>query len=182
MTFFQNQPTVNELYAWYQTTNTCLFEKRDRVATALTVSGSMLNDPDFIGMTLSEIRQKFARLESELELAYILKIVASAEARFKQDFIERAKKGKRGRVATLADIFKKLLSEKAGFVKLEEDIVEAWRHHHSTANPQVLSQFKGLLKQRHWIAHGRYWPYQGQRYSIDDSFIIVRDTLAECKL
>lgn len=174
---------VEDIYSWYQLTNKGLLEQRDEVIDSVIHKNadSGPTDIEFLGMSLSEIREMFTTLKDELEIAYILKLTAAGEAAFKVDFNNRVKKGKKRRNLTIEDAFKKISTRKSyDQISLEHDIIGTWKLFLPEIRRFPISYFKGLLKYRHWIAHGRYWPYKGQQYSLDETNLIISGALEEC--
>ncbi len=45
-------------------------------------------------------------------------------------------------------------------VRLESDIIDNWRMEVDSDEKRQFSEFKRILKYRHWIAHGRYWVHE----------------------
>lgn len=58
-------------------------------------------------------------------------------------------------------------------IRLDEDILGALKEAGVTIGP-----FRGTLKLRDWLAHGRYWhPKLGRRYSPDNVLGIARELI-----
>jgi hypothetical protein len=66
-------------------------------------------------------------------------------------------------------------------IRFEEDILDTWREYGSDPEiKHVVSEFKGALNLRHWLAHGRYWKLNLGRvsgYNPVDVFDICRELL-----
>ena len=72
----------------------------------------------------------------------------------------------------LSKSFRDLYREKENRARLDEDILELWKNHHPELKG-VIGDFKGALKLRHWLAHGRYWlPRLGRLYDAYSVYII----------
>jgi hypothetical protein len=56
--------------------------------------------------------------------------------------------------------------------RLDEDLLEILK---KKVTPSIVSDFRGALRLRHWLAHGRYWhPKLGRPYSAREIFDISR--------
>ncbi len=111
-------------------------------------------------MTVSQLIQDRDKNVQELNQSVSLTL-AAMEASFRIDYHQRVSRRKPKHELTTA--FRKLAGEKDR-VSLEEDILELWKQHYPD-DAQILSEFNGALKYRHWLAHGRYWvPKLGKKY------------------
>jgi hypothetical protein len=64
-------------------------------------------------------------------------------------------------------------------VSLEDDILGLWSQHHPTLKKRI-GEFRGALKLRHWLAHGRYWiPKLGRKYDFADVYLLATIILGE---
>ena len=171
---FSSIDEFEKLYAW---TRLSLDQFHKSVLDGtLTASIS-----DFVGLTPNEVNEHFRSLTDELENAYILKLVAASEGIFRKDFFDKVRKGKRSGTS-LKDIFLKLHLRHGDKIKFEEHIIKSWKRHGNLGVPSVLSELKVAFKFRHWIAHGKYWVFEGNKLEFQETLIIVNDALKECQL
>lgn len=83
-----------------------------------------------------------------------------------------------GAPADLSRRFRGLFKEKGPRVELDDDILEGWKLHHEAIVNRPVGEFRGALKLRHWLAHGRYWTRKiGREYSPEDVFGICMNLL-----
>lgn len=173
---------IEDLWRWYYSTQSILENSKHEILSGGHLDSQIFND--FSSMTASEVKNEFDTLATEVELGYILSLVASAEAAFRKDFETKADKGKRNG-KNLKDRFYQIRrdqSQKGKFIKLETHIIDGWKTYGNLPNNAVLSQLKAALKLRHWIAHGRNWTFKSGSLDFEAVFLIVRDALQECKL
>ena len=99
----------------------------------------------------------------------VLVILARVEAAFRRDYKARAT-GKSPDSISIE--FRKLHKAKGLKVRLEEEILSVWRGHVEPTEQKNISDLKGMLKYRHWLAHGRYWN-QGRQHSYQDVYLLA---------
>lgn len=124
---------------------------------------------DFIGMTMEELHHFFIEDIKELERIICLNLLSSIEAKFRMDYLFRVYNRKKD---DLSRSLQKVFTEKKRKAVLEEDILENWKIHRETYKLYI-SDYKGALKYRNWLAHGRYWlPNFGRDYDLDTIYTI----------
>ncbi|OQW87371.1 MAG: hypothetical protein BWK78_09190 [Thiotrichaceae bacterium IS1] len=139
-----HETTLMSLWAWYET----------------ILKGNFL-PAKFSQLTGSQLIEDRDKNLQELNQSVSLTLLAAIEASFRIDYHQRISKRKPKHGLTTA--FKQLASTK-DWVSLEEDILELWKQHYPLY-AQIISEFNGALKYRHWLAHGRYWvPKLGRKY------------------
>ncbi|MET3431687.1 hypothetical protein ABIC71_001165 [Herbaspirillum seropedicae] len=120
--------------------------------------------PTFLGMTPDEVQDYFRSAERELEIAAVLALIASAEARIRLDSRTRLK-GADSLARSLRKLFDESTSEWS-VALYQYGICDAWKDYISQtgfSNSDKdryrgrIGAFKELLSVRHWVAHGRYW-------------------------
>ena len=63
-------------------------------------------------------------------------------------------------------------------ISLENNIIAIWKQV-VPAKKNTFSNFIGLLKYRHWLAHGRYWnPKLEQQYTVQSTCKILQSVIA----
>lgn len=115
----------------------------------------MSDGNQFYKLSASQLPDVLAEMVRELDLEASLALFASFEAILRTDF--------KWRVETQASCppqVKKLWNEVNGPKARLEDLLDAWREAYPMA-AKVVGDFKTVLRWRHWLAHGRYWPQKG---------------------
>lgn len=150
--------------------------QRDTEASLRLYFGT--KNPDFIaifaGQRQSEVKDKLDSRLSEAELRSILAVLAGIEAAFRLDYQWRRSAK---RVDSVSVAFRRYRKSN---VRLDEEIWETWRAHHPTLGLQI-SQLRGAMKFRHWLAHGRYWQI-GHKYDFQTVYLIAEAVLADFPL
>jgi hypothetical protein len=110
----------------------------------------------------------------EADLTSSLTVLASVEAAFRIDYLQRCyRRGKDPVSRAFRDIYK----VKQWYVSLENEIFEAWTNNSSGVRP-IIRELRGAFRFRHWLAHGRYLtPKWGRRYDFEDVFALADLTL-----
>lgn len=168
---FDNPGTLDpdEILDWLNVCSISL-DKERRQALALMPLGKPL--PSHIavlfsnGATVADVETYFSSAQVELNLAAVLTLAASIEARIRLDANRRC-------VADPTDLGKRLkfLRNAArtawGVPFYDEGIMDAWKAFVGTLTslPQKeiaqlkthIGNLKDVLNIRHWVAHGRYW-------------------------
>lgn len=112
-------------------------------------------------LTTDEIQSSRDLAISELDASTCLSILASIEANFRIDYLNRAAKRLKDPLSQAYRDLYKQYETKASF---EEHLLDLWKQH-APQSRAIVSELKGALKYRHWLAHGRYWkPQLGRRY------------------
>lgn len=143
---------ISEIWDWYLTQEKSLIHYRKQVISAAVTNTNF--DIQFIGSTPNDINEYFNNLIEELELLVSFNIVASTEGKIREDFVIRVSKKLKDNISKK---YWKLFKEFEWHVPLDENgILEVWIDIEQPIKSKV-SLFRGLLKFRHWMAHGRYW-------------------------
>jgi hypothetical protein len=149
--------TIGDVWDYYETV-------RDNLARSAEIAERNL--PDDIGFQDSKLFGKslgdIEWLLDEADMQASLFIIAAAEAAIRVDFHERVVKKKPKDSVTRA--FRSIYNDQGkGRIRLE-DILDTWATNIPIAKADIRT-FKGALRFRHWLAHGRYWvPKFGQTY------------------
>ena len=137
-------------------------------------------DPKLFGMNFEELDGYFEGLLDEIDEQASLFIIAAAEAEIRVDFENRVV-AKKPKGSAVTEAFRSIAMLKGQRVPLEE-ILDVWAREAPSVKTDV-SQFKGALKFRHWLAHGRWWiPKLGQRYDPSGLFLIIESLLTKTGL
>jgi hypothetical protein len=130
----------------------------------------------FFGMTSQQVEEFFA----ELDYLCILDLLSATEAALRVDFWTRVQNKKRDR---LSRHFRNLNRTKGRKISLNSHILESWIEYDPGLKSKV-AHFRGTLKLRDWLAHGRYWTPRFGRvdYSPTDVFDVCNSLLGKCKI
>jgi hypothetical protein len=174
MSFFAERPRVSQLRQWHLEMRAAVDDHElkllDMIAQHLPVPVAIL------GMTPEEVTAHFEDTRRELDVAASFLVLAEAEAVLRVDYLSRVqRKGKDAVGRAYRDLYK----EKETRVQLDHDLLTTWVTHHGECKSAV-SEFRAVLKLRHWLAHGRYWtPKLGQVYALQDVFEIAARLFAK---
>lgn len=166
---------VDDVWEYYETMRAAIVQFAETAKQSL-VEGADLQDPRLFGMDMAELDAHFESLLDEADKQACLFLIASAEAAMRVDFLERVYEKRKDRVSrAFRDIYKSRCEHNKTRVRLDEDILDTWASEIAKASTAV-ETFKGALKYRHWLAHGRYWvPKLGRRYDPIGIVQIVMD-------
>ena len=110
-----------------------------------------------LGRTREEIVDHFGRQRRELDFQASLLFLTTAEGVLQTDW--RRRRDVLGR-----KLWKAARRRPKRRLNLEDDVLDAWAQERTECRG-VIGHFKGALRFRHWLAHGRYWtPKLGERY------------------
>ena len=130
----------------------------------------------FVGYTRNDLERELASTLAEVEHNSSMSILASLEATFRVDYLQRNYKRKRD---TLSRQLRAVYERKAEHASLEDEILPTWRRC-APRYGQVFSDLAGAFKYRHWLAHGRYWtPIFGGRYAYQELFQLAGEIFDE---
>ncbi len=155
---------LHEIWDYYETMHNSL---RNYLGG---IRNNAIIDNKFTGMTATELEQYFDEKFDELECQTSLVILSSVEAKFRMDYLQRVYKRYRD---DLSREFRILYNTKLNKASLEDEILEIWKKY-CPSYKIVVSDYKGALKFRHWLAHDRYWiPKFGRKYDLDTVYHIA---------
>lgn len=120
---------------------------------------------------------ELGRRLDEADLTSSLTILASIEAAFRIDYLQRCYGRKKDAVSRA---LRKIYKAKQHNAALEEDIFQAFQAwvENSSGTRSIIGDLRGAFRFRHWLAHGRYWtPKLGRRYDFSDIFALADLTL-----
>lgn len=105
--------------------------------------------------------------------------IGSYQAAIRVDFENRVMSRKPKNSVTRA--FRRMATRTGRQVRLE-DILDVWAREIASAKADV-SQLKGALGFRHWLAHGRWWvPKLGHRYDPAGLFLVIESLFTKTGL
>ena len=105
-----------------------------------------------------------------MELLTMFEILATTEAVLRIEVRTRVAARKKD---PLSRRFRKLHKARGDRIRLDEDILIVMKE--EGVSGSAIAAFRGALKLRHWLAHGRHWhPKLGRGYAPTDVFDISR--------
>ncbi len=122
----------------------------------------------------TEVTGELRERRNEADLSSSLTVLASVEAAFRIDYLQRCyRRGKDPVSRAFRDIYK----AKRQHASLEDEIFEVWVGNSSVPR-SIIGELRGAFRFRHWLAHGRYWtPRLGRRFDFNDVFALADLTL-----
>lgn len=126
----------------------------------------------FMSYAKSEVQSELLIRLEECDKRSSLVVLAHTEAAFRIDYKKRCQLKMTDQVS---QDFRKIFKQQAYRARFEEDILGTWKKNVHPSDKQLISTFVGMLKFRHWLAHGRHW-VQGNTYSFQDIYAVA-DTL-----
>jgi len=166
------EKSVDSIWLWHEKAAAALRERllQEQVASV------PFTRPVFFGMSEGEIDAFFR----ELDYLTILDLLSAAEAALRVDFWTRVHDKAKD---DLSREFRKIAKRFEEKISLEEHILGPW----SNDKPEIrgaVGDFRGALKLRNWLAHGRYWTPKLARkaYSAADVLDICNELLLKMSL
>jgi len=168
----KEEKSIEFVFGWYQDQSDALRNYKNEVVQSILIPPVLT--PKFFGYTLSEIEEHFEENVNELERLVCFDLISATEGALRVDFYSRIAARKK---TDLTRDFKQIRKEKEGRISLEQDIIEKWKEYYP-AQKRFFSDLTGLLKYRHWLAHGRYWvPKLGKDYDVESTYSIVEEVM-----
>ncbi|MDH6268390.1 hypothetical protein M2360_003795 [Rhizobium sp. SG_E_25_P2] len=132
----------------------------------------------FFSYTLTEITDELSDRINETEMQSALTILARVEAALRRDYLRRCK----DKLADDVSIaFRKIHKARGNHARLDDDILKTWYDNLGNSERVVVSRLRGMLKFRHWMAHGRYWNHRPV-HSFQDVYLVADLTISTLKL
>ena len=171
-----NDPDIDFVWAWFEFQIALIGDSRATVLRSIS-SGSEVSPEAlrahaarFVGFTRTEVEEFFDAQRGQLELLTMFEILATTEAVLRIEVRTRVAGRKKD---ALSRRFRKLHQASGDRIRLDEDILGAMRD--AGVPTSVIGAFRGALRLRHWLAHGRHWhPKLGRGYAPADVFDISR--------
>ena len=121
--------------------------------------------------TYDEIRAKRDATLLEARAASAMTLLASIEASFRVDYLQRTYAKKRD---DLSRAFRTLYSQKEQKASFSRDILQNWKDH-SDVPPKLVGEICSAFRYRDWLAHGRYWVAKlGRQYDFETIYDLGR--------
>ena len=170
-----SEKSIEEIWSWYNDQKEALRDFKNKIIVSLQIVPSHVDDK-FITMTLEEVNSYFASSVEELEHLVALDLISATEGNLRADFYSKVYNKDK---SDLARKFRTLYKLKENKISLEEDIIENWKIY--SESKSHFSEFIGLLKYRHWLAHGRYWNLtkKGRTYTAEEAYEIAENIFVQ---
>jgi len=172
----RDDPDINTVWTWFEFQIALIGESRGSVLGSLRLSSGIVreallpHEERFVGSTRGEVEEFFDAQRGQLELLAMFELLATTEAILRIEFWARVAARKKD---GLSKRFREIHKANRDKVRLDEDILGAMKDEGIPAN--VVGDFRGALRLRHWLAHGRHWgPKLGRGYAPGDVFDISR--------
>lgn len=129
----------------------------------------------FIGMHYNQITDFFNKEISEHELMHSFKIIATTEAILRNDYSKRVKNKFRD---PLSRAFRNLHKSNPRGISLDDTLIDLWIEHFP-GSKKYFSEFRRILKERHWIAHGRSWIFKSGKFHDIFAVLVTCQTIEQ---
>ncbi len=121
----------------------------------------------FSGYTTADVKKELKIRIEELSHTSSLSLLASLEAAFRIDYLQRNYKKTKG---TLSISLRTIYKKKGKRASLERDIFDAWKINVNDVS-HIIGDLKGAFNYRHWLSHGRYWQPKWGKHKYDYSSV-----------
>lgn len=173
----QGDPDISAIWLWHQFQMALVAEEKGHVlrmfnpgAPALAVAELRPHERQFTAFTKEEVEDFFEAQRGRLELLTMFELLATAEAILRIEFGARVTARKKD---PLSRRFRKIHKARGDKIRLDEDILAPLKE-----EGVAVGDFRGTLRLRDWLAHGKYWqPKLGRAYSPADVFDVVREVV-----
>lgn len=168
--------SIDDIRDWYEGVVESLVRHRASVHDALRGGGSA--EPRFVGMSAGDVDAFFLAQRQNLDQLSIINLVASAEAELRKDYRERVDGNYKDSLSkTYVNFHRTLGPTRRVRPPFDEGGILDRLKESGTVAAHLVTNFRDVLRLRHWIAHGRYWsqPLANAVYIPDD----VYRTIAE---
>jgi hypothetical protein len=172
----RDDPDIDSVWRWFEYQLTLTQEDRERVLRIIApgsdfhASAVRAHDAPFIFLTRKDVDEFFDNQIGQLELLTMFEMLATAEATLRIAFKTRVKQRRKDALSRRFRASYKRHGEK---IRLDEDILAALKE-----EGFKVGAFRGTLKLRDWLAHGRHWhPKLGRGYTPGDVLGIAREII-----
>jgi hypothetical protein len=123
----------------------------------------------FVAYLTAEVATELAErlVETDTRLSFV--VLSRVEAALRKDYLERCRLKMSDEISIE---FRKIHKRRGSRARLEEDIIDVWYDNVDPPTRQIISRLRGMLRFRHWIAHGRYWNV-GARHNFQDVYLLA---------
>lgn len=169
-------PNIDSVWRWFEFQLALIKESRAHVLRSEelrsgAVAATLLpHEEKFKGYSREEVEEFFDAQRRRLELLTMLELLATTEAILRLEVYSRITLRRKD---SLSRRLRRLHKVRGNRIRLDEDILATLKDEGISAS--AISAFRGALKLRHWLAHGRYWrPKLGRDFIPHDVFDISR--------
>lgn len=178
--------SIADAWDWFGALRVSLRRQEESVRQALGAGAGEAVPDCFADLTEQELGERFRALHDELAKMACLDILAAAEAAISIDFRLRAETKTPRDDLTVAyrQTWRRVQRRSRPRTRLEEDVLESiLLVTQDRKTRAAISAFRGALRLRHWLAHGRYWrPKLGRMYDPQSVYDISYDLLSALDL
>lgn len=158
---------IEESYNSYRLAEKALVRLKETI-----VDGKELIDDSFllkfIGMHHNQVIQYFKDEIYEQSIIHSFKIIATTEALLRIDYAKRVHNRFKDKLSRELRTSAKLYENRI------ETLIDLWIKFHPLSK-NYFSEFRRVLKERHWIAHGRYWVFKsGKLHDLFSIYILCK--------
>ena len=141
----EDRLTGYDAFRWFETMAAAIAVHESHLLAGIATSEEV--NVELAGLTPERLGEYFVRQRRELAFQTCLLLVATAEGVLRTDIDSR-----RDRLAR--ELKARSRKRKGRRLDFDEDILEAWKSH-VPACAAGIGGFRGALRLRHWLAHGR---------------------------
>jgi hypothetical protein len=171
-----DDPDIDSVWLWFEFQIALIGEEHGHVlrtfplGSGVAVEAGRQHQSRLIGLTRREVGEFFDAQKGQLELLTMFELLATTEAILRIEFKARVTARKKD---SLSRRFRNIHKARGDKIRLDEDILVAMKEEGMSA--RVVAAFRGTLRLRDWLAHGRHWhPKLGRGYAPGDVFDIAR--------
>jgi len=168
----KNIISINDSYESFIITKKALADLKDK----LLVKNNPQKDSILIKyylMSYGKLNEYFANEITEHSMIYSFKMIATTEAILRIDYDKRIKNRYKD---NLSRDFRSINNTYQNGVPLNITI-DLWVQNYPSAKKHF-SEFRRILNERHWIAHGRYWILKsGKIHDLLDVFLTCQSII-----
>jgi hypothetical protein len=150
-----NIDRIDDILDWYSVTSECISQviMATHNSKIYEISPNSIIPQEMLYMSLNEISQYININERHLSESTCLKLISAFEGGIKYDAEKRTRKKRIGKI--FRSLYRRVKSKGkkgAGLIT----IIDTWLDYHGIPYNQI-GNVKGIIKYRHWLAHGKYW-------------------------
>lgn len=177
VSFSDENLELEEIWDWFDSNKLGLHLLKSDLFEAIRNNSSV--PTKYIGFNIAEIEAHIKSQLTELENVTSLSLLSAVEAKLRRDYLSRVYEKKRDEISRS---MKQIYNEKAHKASLEEDILECWKGIYPELK-RIIGEYRGALKYRNWLAHGRYWlPKFGGKYDLYTVYAIADNVVRNLDL
>jgi hypothetical protein len=175
----RESPDIDSVWRWFEFQIGLIREEQGRILGILASGGEIEvghsggHVSPFIGLGPREVVEFFDEQAGYLELLVMFELLATTEAILRIEFDARVKGRRKDSLSRRFRDAYKLRGER---IRLDQDILAALKD--AGVGSRIVAAFRGTLRLRDWLAHGRHWhPRLGRGYTPDGVLGIARELI-----